>query len=107
MDAMAKGTRSKIPPRQTLHSREKGKVQIKEAEKDGRQKEEMAGDKRAKERVAKAGSRSAKAEVYGRSMTSWAITTSSSSRRRKDRNSGSRKMHGEAMKLGGNTALDP
>ena len=61
-------------------------MQIKEAEKDGRQKEEMAGNKRAKERVAKAGSRRAKAKVCGRLMTSWARGTSSSSRRRKDRN---------------------
>ena len=90
-----------------MHSREKGKVQIKEAEKDGRQKEEMAGNKRAKERAGNAGSRRAKAKVCDRLMTSWASGSSSSSRRRKDRNSGGRKMHGEAMKLGGKTALYP
>ena len=82
-------------------------MQIKEAEKDGSQKEEMAGNKRTKERVAKAGSRRAKAKVCGRLMTSWASGNSSSSRRRKDRNSGSRKIHGGAMKIGGKTALDP
>ena len=82
----------------------------KKAERDGRQKEEMVGNRMAKEKVAKAGSRRAKAKVYGRLMTSWASGTSSisssSSRRRKDRNRGSRKRHGEAMKIGGKTALD-
>ena len=81
----------------------------KEAEKDGRQKEELAGSRRAKERVAKAGSRKEKAKVYGLLMKSWASGTSSSSssRRHKKEHSIGRKMHGEAMKLGGNRALDP
>ena len=77
------------------------------AEKDGRQKAEMAGNRRAKEQVAKAGSRRAKAKVYGRLTTSWASGISNiNSRRRKERSSGHRKTHGEAMNLGGNSALD-
>ena len=77
------------------------------AEKDGRQKAEMAGSRRAKEKVAKAGSKQAKAKVSGRLTTSWASGVSSSNiRRRKDRSSGRRKTHGEAMKLGGNRASD-
>ena len=76
-------------------------------ERDGSQKEEMAGSRRAKERVAKAGSRKEKAKVFGLSMKSWASGTSSSSRRHKKEHSIGRKMHGEAMKLGGNRALDP
>ena len=48
-----------------------GSGRRKEAEKDGRKKEEMAGNRRAKERVAKAGSRKAKAKVCVRSTTSW------------------------------------
>ena len=82
-------------------------MQTKEVEKDGRQKEEMFGSKRAKERAAKAGSKKASAKVYGQSMTSWASTTSNSSRRKKDLNSGRRKRHGEARKIGGKMALDP
>ena len=80
----------------------------KAAERDGSQKEEMAGSRRAKERVAKAGSRKEKAKVYGLLMKSWASgTSSSSSRRHKKEHSIGRKMHGEAMNLGGNRALDP
>ena len=75
-------------------------------EKDGSQKEEMAGSRRAKERVAKAGRRE-KAKVCGLSMRSWASgTNNSSSRHKKERNIG-RKMHGEAMSLGGNRAVGP
>ena len=76
-------------------------------EKDGSQKEEMAGSRRAKERVAKVGSRKEKAKVYGLSMKSWASGTSSSSKHHKKEHSIGRKMHGEAMSLGGNRALDP
>jgi hypothetical protein len=75
-------------------------------ERDGSQKEEMAGSRRAKERVAKAGRRE-KAKVYGLSMRSWASGTSNSSSRHKKEHSIGRKMHGEAMSLGGNRALDP
>ena len=74
-------------------------------ERDGSQKEEMAGSRRAKERVAKAGRRE-KAKVCGLSMRSWASgTNNSSSRHKKERNIG-RKMHGEAMNLGGSRVLD-
>ena len=74
-------------------------------ERDGSQKEEMAGSRRAKERVAKAGRRE-KAKVCGLSMRSWASGTSSSSSHKKEHSIG-RKMHGEALSLGGNRALDP
>ena len=77
-------------------------------EKDGSQKEEMAGSRRAKERAAKAGSRREKAKVFGLSMKSWASGTSSSSssRHHKKEHSIGRKMHGEAMNLGGTRVLD-
>ena len=79
------------------------------AARDGNQKEETAGSRKAKERVAKAGSKREKAKVYGLSMTSWASGTSSSnsnSRHRRKEHSLGRKMRGEAMKVGGIRALD-
>ena len=78
----------------------------KAAARDGSQKEEMAGSRRAKERVAKAGSRKEKAKVYGLSMKSWPSGTSSSSKHHKKEHSIGRKMPGEAMNLGGSRALD-
>ena len=78
----------------------------KAAVRDGSQKEEMAGSRRAKGRAAKAGSRREKAKVFGLSMKSWASGTSSNSKLHKKELSIGRKMHGEAMNLGGNRVLD-